>query len=146
DGDQLYRYRVREAEVRDASGSMEGLTALEVAGMSARLVPDAQPTEGLMRIPVARVVECRADRRVVLDEGFMPSALNTEAAARLVTFLSELLGLLHQRGEALAGRVAETDRGGAAEIADFLMLQVINRYQPLVAHVAAAPLVHPEAL
>ncbi|WP_186066415.1 type VI secretion system baseplate subunit TssK [Burkholderia gladioli] len=146
DGDQLYRYRVREAEVRDASGSMEGLTALEVAGMSARLVPDAQPTEGLMRIPVARVVECRADRRVVLDEGFMPSALKTEAAARLVTFLSELLGLLHQRGEALAGRVAETDRGGAAEIADFLMLQVINRYQPLVAHLAAAPLLHPEAL
>jgi type VI secretion system protein ImpJ len=146
DGDQLYRYRVREAEVRDASGSMEGLTALEVAGMSARLVPEAQPTEGLMRIPVARVVECRADRRVVLDEGFMPSALNTEAAARLVTFLSELLGLLHQRGEALAGRVAETDRGGAAEIADFLMLQVINRYQPLVAHLAAAPLLHPEAL
>ncbi|WP_175793070.1 type VI secretion system baseplate subunit TssK, partial [Burkholderia ambifaria] len=37
-------------------------------------------------------------------------------------------------------------RGGAAEIADFLMLQVINRYQPLVAHLAAAPLLHPEAL
>jgi type VI secretion system protein ImpJ len=144
--DQMFRYRVRETEVRDASGSMEGLTALEVAGMNTRLLPESQPTEGLMRIPVARVIECRADRRVILDEGFMPSALRTEAADRLVTFLSELLGLLHQRGEALAGRVAETDRGGAAEIADFLMLQVVNRYQPLVAHLAEAPLLHPEAL
>ncbi|MBN3728861.1 type VI secretion system baseplate subunit TssK [Burkholderia sp. Ac-20379] len=144
--DQLTRYRVRETEARDASGSMEGLTTLEVAGMSARLLPDSQPTEGLMRIPLARVIECRADRRVILDDGFMPTALRTEAAERLVTFLSELLGLLHQRGEALAGRVAETDRGGAAEIADFLMLQVINRYQPLIAHLAAAPLLHPEAL
>jgi type VI secretion system protein ImpJ len=144
--DQMFRYRACETEVRDASGSMEGLTALEVAGMSTRLLPESQPTEGLVRIPVARVIECRADRRVILDEGFMPTALHTEAADRLVTFLSELLGLLHQRGEALAGRVAETDRGGAAEIADFLMLQVINRYQPLVAHLAEAPLLHPEAL
>jgi type VI secretion system protein ImpJ len=144
--DELYRYRVCETEARDASGSMEGLTTLEVGGMSTRLLPDSQPAEGLMQIPLARVVECRADRRVILDEGFMPTALHTEAAGRLVTFLSELLGLLHQRGEALAGRVAETDRGGAAEIADFLMLQVINRYQPLVAHLAAAPLLHPEAL
>ncbi|CAB3775827.1 hypothetical protein LMG28614_00092 [Paraburkholderia ultramafica] len=144
--EQMFRYRVRETDVRDASGSMEGLTALEVAGMSTRLLPESQPAEGLVRIPVARVIECRADRRVILDEGFMPTALHTEAAGRLVTFLSELLGLLHQRGEALAGRVAETDRGGAAEIADFLMLQVINRYQPLVAHLAEAPLLHPEAL
>jgi len=144
--DQLFRYRVRETEVLDASGSMEGGTTLEVAGMSTRLLPESQPAEGLMSIPLARVVECRADRRVILDDGFMPSALNTEAARRLVTFLSELLGLLHQRGEALAGRVAETDRGGTAEIADFLMLQVINRYQPLVAHLAEAPLLHPEAL
>ncbi|WP_368718190.1 type VI secretion system baseplate subunit TssK [Paraburkholderia sp. BR10954] len=145
-GDQLFRYRVRETEVHDASGSMDGVTALEVAGMSTRLLPESQPMEGLMRIPLARVVECRADRRVMLDEGFMPTAQSSEAAARLVTFMSELLGLLHQRGEALAGRVAETDRGGAAEIADFLMLQVINRYQPLVAHLAQAPLLHPEAL
>jgi type VI secretion system protein ImpJ len=144
--DRLTRYRVRETEARDASGSMEGLTTLEVAGMSTRLLPDSQPTEGLMRIPLARVAECRADRRVILDDGFMPTALRTEAAERLVTFLSELLGLLHQRGEALAGRVAQTDRGGAAEIADFLMLQVVNRYQPLIAHLAAAPLLHPEAL
>jgi type VI secretion system protein ImpJ len=146
DGDQLFRYRVRETEVRDASGSMEGLAVLEVAGMSTRLLPESAATEGLMQIPLARVIECRSDRRVILDEGFMPTALHAEAADRLVTFLSELLGLVHQRGEALAGRVTETDRGGAAEIADFLMLQVINRYQPLVAHLAAAPLLHPEAL
>ncbi len=144
--DQLLRYRVRETEVHDASGGMEGLIVLEVAGMGTRLMPESQPAEGLMQIPLARVIECRADRRVTLDDGFMPSALQTQAAERLVTFLSELLGLLHQRGEALASRVTQTDQGGAARIADFLMLQVINRYQPLVAHLAEAPLLHPEAL
>lgn len=144
--EKLFRFRVREAEVRDASGSMDGLTVLEVGGMSSRLLPHSQPMEGLSQMPLARIVECRADRRVVLDESFMPTGQTCQAVPRLVTFITELLGLLHQRGEALASRVAVTDRGGAAEIADFLLLQVVNRYQPLIAHLASAPMVHPEDL
>ncbi|GAB2548937.1 type VI secretion system baseplate subunit TssK [Rhodanobacter koreensis] len=142
--EKLFRFRVRETEVRDASGSVEGLTPLEVGGLSSRLLPQSQPMEGLTQMPLARIVECRADRRVLLDEAFMPSASSCQAVPRLVTFLTELLGLLHQRGEALASRVAVTDRGGAAEIADFLLLQVVNRCQPLIAHLSAAPVLHPE--
>jgi len=142
--EKLYRFRVRETEVRDASGSVDGLTPLEVGGLNSRLLPQSQPLEGLAQMPLARIVECRSDRRVILEESFMPTALSCQAAPRLMTFLTELLGLLHQRGEALASRVALTDRGGAAEIADFLLLQVVNRYQPLIAHLAAAPVLHPE--
>ena len=144
--EKLFRFRVREAEVRDASGSTDGSTPLEVGGMSSRLLPQSQPMEGLTRMPLARIVECRTDRRVMLDDAFMPTGLSCQGVSRLVTFLTELLGLLHQRGEALASRVALTDRGGAAEIADFLLLQVVNRCQPLIAHLAEAPLLHPEEL
>lgn len=144
--DALRRFRVRETEVHDASGSMEGTTPLEVGGMNARLLTQDEPSEGLLRIPVAQIVECRADRHVLIDDAFVPTALACQASPRLTSFLSELLGLLHQRGEALAARVVATDRGAAAEIADFLMLQVINRYQPLVAHLADSPSLHPEEL
>ncbi|MBN6102362.1 type VI secretion system baseplate subunit TssK [Xanthomonas sp. CFBP 8703] len=144
--DQLFRYRVRETEVDDASGSMQGAVLMEVGGMSTRLLPQSQPLDGLTRMPLARIVESRADRQVTLDEAFVPTALACQAAPRLATFLVELLGLLHQRGEALAARVSVGDRGGAAEIADFLLLQVVNRWQPLVAHWASAPLLHPQDL
>ena len=60
--------------------------------------------------------------------------------------MTELLGLLHQRGDALGGRVAATGRGAAAEIAEFLMLQAINRYEPLLAHYADSGVLHPEEL
>ena len=72
--------------------------------------------------------------------------LHARAAPRLSTLMTELLGLVHQRGEALGGRVAATGRGSAAEIADFLMLQAINRYEPLLAHHADGGAVHPETL
>ncbi|MCC4587594.1 type VI secretion system baseplate subunit TssK [Xanthomonas sp. NCPPB 1067] len=144
--DQLFRYRVRETESGDASGSTSEAVLMEVGGLSTRLLPQSQPLEGLDRIAVARIIETRADRQVVLDPHFIPSAMVCQAAPRLTTFLTELLGLLHQRGEALAARVTLTDRGGAADIADFLLLQLVNRWQPQIAHWAAAPLVHPEEL
>ncbi|MET0328382.1 MAG: type VI secretion system baseplate subunit TssK [Luteimonas sp.] len=144
--DRLVRFRVRETEAVDASGSIDGSVVLEVGGLATRLQPASRPSGGLACIPIARVVECRADNRVVLDEAFIPTTLDVRATPRLSTFLIELLGLLHQRGEALAGRVSATDRGGAAEIADFLLLQAVNRWQPLVAHWAEAATPHPETL
>lgn len=144
--DRLVRYGVREVEAIDASGSVDESVLLEVGALSSRLLPQSRPGEGLSRIPVACIVECRADNRVVLDDAFVPTTLACRAAARLQTFLVELLGLLHQRGEALAGRVALSDRGGAAEIADFLLLQAVNRWQPLIAHWAESSTPHPELL
>jgi type VI secretion system protein ImpJ len=82
----------------------------------------------------------------VLDDGFIPTVLLARAAPRLATLMSEILGLVHQRGEALGGRVAATGRGSAAEIADFLMLQAINRLEPLLAHHCDGGTLHPEAL
>lgn len=119
---------------------------LEVASLSARLMPQSEPSEDFAQIPVAHIIECRADKQVVLDDRFIPTVLSVSAAPRLATFLSELQGLLHQRGEALAARAVASGRGGAAEIADFLMLQTINRYEPVVAHIAAAARCHPEDL
>ena len=144
--DRLVRFRVRETEAVDASGSVDGSVVLEVGGLATRLLPASRPQEGLARIPLARVVERRADNRVLLDDTFIPTTLDVRAAPRLSTLLTELLGLLHQRGEALAGRVTATDRGGAAEIADFLLLQAVNRWQPLIAHWANATTPHPETL
>jgi type VI secretion system protein ImpJ len=55
-----------------------------------------------------------------------------------------LLGLLHQRGDALGSRLAQPGVSGAAEIADFLLLQLINRAEPLFAHLAGMTGLHPE--
>ncbi len=48
--------------------------------------------------------------------------------------MTELVGMLHQRGEALAGGWQRPAAAATAELADFLMLQAINRYEPLFAH------------
>jgi type VI secretion system protein ImpJ len=114
--------------------------------LSSRLMPQSEPSEDFAQIPVAHVIECRADKQVVLEDRFIPTVMTCGAAPRLATFLSELQGMLHQRGEALAARAVASGRGGAAEIADFLVLQTVNRYEPVVTHYAATARCHPESL
>lgn len=144
--DGLVRHVVQELEASDSSSGSADTALLEVATLQSRLLLASEPSEAYARIPAAHVVECRADRQVSLEERFIPTVLDARASVRLATFLTELQGLLHQRGDALAGRVSASGRGSAAEIAEFLLLQTVNRFEPLVAHLAASGLLHPEDL
>jgi type VI secretion system protein ImpJ len=145
-GDELVRHDIRKVQARNATSNNGDPAVLEVGALRTRLLLAKEVTDAYACVPLAHIVECRADQQVVLDENFIPTVLYVRAAGRLAAFTSELLGLLHQRGEALAGRVAATGRGAAAEFADFLMLQAINRYEPLVAHFADSGELHPESL
>jgi len=143
---ELTRYRNRDFQARDVMSDLPAAVDVEVAALNSRFMPQSEPAEDFAQIPVAHVIECRADKQVILEDRFIPTVMACRAAPKLATFLSELQGLLHQRGEALAARAVASGRGGAAEIADFLMLQAINRYEPVVTHLAATASCHPEDL
>jgi type VI secretion system protein ImpJ len=143
--DELVRQEIREFQVANAAVSAGDPATLEVGALHTRLLLEREATEAYACVPLAHIVESRADQQVVLDEQFIPTILQIRAADRLTTVATELLGLFHQRGEALGGRVAATSRGAASELADFLMLQAINRYEPVLAHFAETGVLHPEA-
>jgi type VI secretion system protein ImpJ len=145
-GDGLARHGVREWQARDLAVNAGETAVLEVGALRTRCLLAGDVTQAYACLPLAHVVECRSDKQVVLDDNFIPTVLHTRAATRLATLATEILGLFHQRGEALGGRVVATARGGAAEFAEFLMLQTINRYEPLLAHFAGSGALHPEQL
>lgn len=140
------RYRVAEYDARDVAGAPTDMATLEIGRPALRLLLATQDTREHDLISVARVVEVRADRQVLLDDRFIPSCLHSGAARPLAAFMGELVGMLAQRADALAGRVSGSGQRGAAEIADFLMLQVVNRALPLATHLNESKSIHPEAL
>jgi type VI secretion system protein ImpJ len=144
--DGVMRYRVRDVEARDVTSEANAQQPVEVACLRSRLMLADEPRQDYACIPAAHILECRADRMISLDDRFIPTVLNSRQAPNLATFMTEVQGLLHQRGDALAARAVASGRSGSAEIADFLMLQAVNRYEPLMTHWAQSPLVHPEDL
>ncbi len=143
--DNFARHRSTEYEAWDSNG-LDNSALMQVGKMRLRLALEGDVANGYVGLAVARIVEKRADLRVVLDPEYCPPVLDFRAAVRLGSFADELVGMLHQRGTALASRLGQPGAAGAAEIADFLLLQLINRAEPLFGHLASMSGLHPEQL
>ncbi|HEX8873966.1 MAG TPA: type VI secretion system baseplate subunit TssK [Nitrosospira sp.] len=142
----LARFAVGELEVADSNANSNNSAFLQVGQLRLRLMRKQDVTDAYTTLDVVQIVERRADNQLVIQKEFIPPMLHAGSDTTLSGYVSELQGLLHQRGETLAARVAQPGRGGVAEVADFLMLQTINRYEPLIAHISAHSLLHPERL
>ena len=140
------RYSVTEVEVGDSNTNVDRDATLQIGRLNLRLMLERDAGEGYATIAVARIVERRADNKVVLDAQFIPPTLHAQGNAILDGYVRELCGLLHQRGEALAARLTQPGRGGVGEIADFLLLEAVNRTQPLFMHLQQRSVLHPETL
>ena len=108
-----------------------------------RLMLESEETVAYASLGVVQISEVRPDKRIVLSERYIPPCLDIRAGRRLEGFVKEVVGHLHQKGEALAVRMADPS-GGAAEIADFLFLMIINRYESWFVHLGDGRGMHPE--
>lgn len=142
--DSVARFAIHEQEIADAIAQGRANVGIEVGKLRLRLVLEGADRAGLVCLGLARISEVRADKQIVLDDGFVPPTLDCAASKNLAGFIAEIQGLLHHRGEALGGRVVDSGTRGVAEVADFLLLQVVNRFDPLFGHLAAARHIHPE--
>ncbi len=141
------RHRRSPFEATDANSGSFASAALDVARPRLSYLVSSGPTAGFALLPVAVVVEMRADLSVVLDERFIAPCLNCGAQPLLSGFLAEFQGLITHRAEAIAARMADPSVRGTAEVADFMLLQTLNRCEPLLRHLLqAANVLHPEAL
>ncbi len=144
DPDSLARYSPREYEAQDNSTVGGGSSAIQVGSLRTRLMLEGNHRDDYACLGVGRIVEVRADKSLLMDEDYYPPALDCQAVPGLVGFMKELHGLLNHRADALASRIVVSGRGGAAEISDFLLLQAVNRYLPLIAHLVPLRGYHPE--
>ncbi len=140
------RYQLREFEAYDTHSASPQPAPLQVGRLRVRYLLETDERAGYLCIGLARITEVAADRRVAVDERWIPPSLICSAAAPLAGLITEFSGLLNQRGEALAARVTAPGSRGVADFADFLLLQSVNRWQKLLAHWADAGNVHPEDL
>jgi type VI secretion system protein ImpJ len=143
--DTISRYAPVDYEVTDANLGTEQRGTLRVAKLRLRYQTDAATLGGYEKIGIARVTEVRSDRAILIDDKYIAPNLAMGAQAPLAAYANELQGLISHRAEALAARVTDPGTKGSAEIADFLLLQALNRYEPALRHaVATAHLMHPE--
>lgn len=140
------RYRAGELTVRDNALGAGTETVMEVGRLDLRLLYQRDARDGFACCGAVRVLERRPDRQVLLDPAYIPPCLDLRVGQRLADFVEELIGLLHRQGESRATRVRGVVRGGVSDWADFLLLQIVNRAEPVVVHLSRIQGLHPESL
>ncbi|MFM0501035.1 type VI secretion system baseplate subunit TssK [Paraburkholderia caffeinilytica] len=142
--ESLARYRVCTREIADSNAVALGPAPVQIARARMKLALASEIGSEWQALGLLRVIERRSDNPLVLDRHYIPPTLIAGQQPVLRNYISELHGLLEQRGDALAQRMSRPGRGGVAEVGDFLLLALINRAQADTSHAQAFSHVHPE--
>ena len=140
------RHLAREIELRDALADAEGTAPVHLAELRFRFVPDQAQRDAYVGLPVARVVAVQTDGSILLDPEFPVPALRLGACAYFTAFVDELVGKIESIAEERAAFVAGKRAQGSGDLADFLILQLCNRYLAGARHLEAQRSAHPEDL
>lgn len=139
-----WRYITETTQVSDNNASADATTSLSIGKLNLRLVLEKEDRQGLSCLGLARILELHPDRKIIFDNQYLPTCLTIQALSALSSVAQEIHGLLHYRGNMLLQRLTEAGTGGVTEIADFMLLQLINRYEPLFIHLNQLSNLHPE--
>jgi type VI secretion system protein ImpJ len=142
DADAACRYDAQVLDLRDNTLTRADAEAIQIGRPRWRLARRRDVEHGHAFIAVASVALRRADGAVVLEGEHIPAITALDATGHLSRHALRLHGLIAQRSKQLASRMGQLGHG-LSEVADFLMLMVLNRNEPIFAQHARAPHSHP---
>lgn len=119
---------------------------IDVAEPRFQLMLKDQNLDGYIAMRLVRIAEITANGGLLIDDNDLPPVLNCQNFPKLRAYITDLYGRLNQRGDSLAASLGELGRSTAVELWEFMLLQVMNRYEPTLRHLATLPTLHPETL
>ncbi|WP_419712597.1 type VI secretion system baseplate subunit TssK [Pseudomonas sp. NFX224] len=145
--DVLARYVSYSAEVADSNAGDSGVSEVSCARPDFRLLLGQQHNDqACVKLKICEVLDSTPDGVISLNPDFVPTYLQVHASSYLLSCLKEVISMLGHRGDAIAERIRSNGKVGGAEVGDFMMLQLINRTEPLLRHYLNVEQVHPQGL
>jgi len=150
----LVRFMPRSVELNDTAAEHGERSAIQVGELRLRLFVEEQKArddamsvpQGYTRLAIAHIEEVKGEK-IRLRSAFIPTILHCQASPLLSDFVTELHSLVLTRARELASRVATGGgKGGVAEVTDFMLLQVLNRIDPILNLLRDLEELHPLAL
>lgn len=139
------RYRLTHTNVRDFHTDDGDEQPVGLGQLLPRIVSGAEDLSAMVTLPLCRIRSKSASGALMLDNTFIPSVQAIRVSEVLGAFSGEVQGLLVTRAADLAGRIGSPEQSGIADVAEFMMLQMLNRCQMQFTHRSRLHTLHPEA-
>ena len=142
----LARSGVFDADVHDSNSVGQGTRTVQLSRLRLRVVAGTGAVGGWLPMAFTRVAAIQADGSVTLDRNFIAPVRGAAASTTLFVMLNEVYDICRMRAVTLAERLSASDGRAheSAEVADFLMLQLLNRAEVSLKHLLQVPETSPE--
>lgn len=144
--EQVRRHNVWTVEIADAIADKHEKNEIQIGSLHSVILSEHDNLSAYTVLPITIVAESRANYQITLDKTFLSTWLNAQQSLLLRNFTQEIKTLLYHRAQMLAARLTNTAQAGTAEVIDFMLLQLANKYEALFNHLTEQPLLHPEQL
>ena len=141
----ITRYKYADHNVIDTSVGNDAQEMLQVAKINYKIHFESDDRSGYVSLAIAKVSQITKDGLVILDDKFIPPLMYVSASKYLINIIKQVAAMINHRAEAIAVRMNKSNVASSG-IADFLMLQLLNKYQPLLTHYTHNIGLHPELL
>ncbi len=122
---------------------------IQIGRKNIRFLVETQDTQGLVTLPVARVLRDGAGR-FIFDPSFIPPCLQISASERLLVIARTLVDILDEKSASLSRARRATAQGRAGysseEIASFWFVHTVNESLSVLRHISVSERGHPEQL
>ena len=142
DASSLARFRAEEAELCDTNAIRQGPKPVQLGTLRLKLVSETEMTESWIGLALTRVKAIQPDGSVLLHmDDYIPPVTGYAANPLLAEWLTHLNGLVKMRAQMLASRLSTSDgkASASAEVVDYLLLQIFNKYEPILDHLRHIP-------
>ena len=143
-GQSSERYSVVRTDVRDVHSNDGDMQSLTLGQLVPRIVSGAEDLSAMVVLPLCRIRSFQSGGALVLDEEFIPTCQTLRVSPVLNRFVGDVQGLIATRAADLAKRIGSPEQSGIADVAEFMMLQMLNRWQMHFSHRARLHTLHPE--
>lgn len=143
-GQGTERYRLAHVSVRDFHTNEGDEQPVGLGQLVPRIVSGAEDLSAMVTLPLCRIRNKNTGGALELDATFIPTIQAVRASDALRGVVGEIQGLIATRAADLSGRIGSPEQSGIADVAEFMMLQLLNRHQMQFTHRSQLYTLHPE--
>ncbi|MET2971319.1 type VI secretion system baseplate subunit TssK [Vibrio harveyi] len=135
------RYVLNDLDVIDVQTGQDE-ERIQVASLNVALKVSNDNLSGFVELPILKIKEVTAEGAILLDEEYTPPHLNVLKDQAMLACLKNVTGMTKIRADMVSQRLVQ-GKAASASAVDFIMLQMLNRYETILRHLGQLEQVHP---
>lgn len=135
------RYVLNDLDVIDMQTGQDE-ERIQVASLNVALKVSNDNLSGFVELPILKIKEVTAEGAILLDEEYTPPHLNVIKDQAMLACLKNVTGMTKIRADVVSQRLVQ-GKAASASAVDFIMLQMLNRYETILRHLGQLEQVHP---